>query len=41
MIDDLPSWIKEDVLVNQFGFLIKGLEFFSDIKDSACWWGIV
>lgn len=41
MIDDLPSWIKEDVLVNQFGFLIRSLEFFSDIKDSSCWWGIV
>lgn len=41
MISDLPSWIKEDVLVNQFGFLIKNLEFFSDIHDSACWWSIV
>ena len=41
MISDLPSWIKEDVLVNQFGFLIKNLQFFSDIHDSSCWWGIV
>ena len=41
MIHDLPSWIKEDVLVNQYGFLIKHFEFFTDIQEPSAWWGIV
>ena len=40
MINELTPTLKEDVLFNQFGFLIKSLEFFQDIKESQCWWNI-